>query len=135
MVHSTTAVYDGFKTIQYDFSSNFGAGGAGIYGRDNGAVFWGQVDPGFGHLQYSAGVFSGLQSSGGGTFCTNAQGCGPNQQDSLLYAGRVTFNFFNPEKNPGYYTSGTYYGTAGDILALAVGVNHQQNGAYRFIPS
>ena len=23
--------------------------------------------------------------------------------------------------NPGYYTSGTYYGTAGDILALAVG--------------
>jgi hypothetical protein len=131
------ATYDGFKTPfnSSDFSGNFGAGGAGLYGRDNGMVFWGQVDPGFGHLQYSAGVFSGLQSAGGGTFCGNAQGCGPNQQDSLLYAGRLTFNFFNPEKNPGYYTSGTYYGTAGDILALGVGANHQQNGAGSFLHS
>ena len=131
------AVYDGFKTPfnSADFSGNFGAGGAGLYGRDNGMVYWGQVDPGFGHLQYSAGVFTGLQSAGGRTFCTNTQGCGPNQQDSLLYAGRLTFNFLNPEKNPGYYTSGTYYGTAGDILALAVGVNHQQNGAGSFLHS
>ncbi len=36
-----------------------------------------------------------------------------------MYAGRLTYNFLNPEKNPGYYTSGTYFGTAGDILALA----------------
>jgi hypothetical protein len=120
------AVYDGFKTPfnSADFSGNFGRGGAGMFGRDNGAVYWGQVDPGFGHLQYSAGVFTGLQS--GANF-------GPNQQCSLLYAGRVTYNFLNPEKNPGYYTSGTYYGTAGDILALAVGVNHQQNGAGSFL--
>jgi hypothetical protein len=122
------AVYDGFKTPfnSADFSGNFGRGGAGLYGRDNGAVYWGQVDPGFGHLQYSAGVFTGLQS--GANF-------GPNQQSSLLYAGRVTYNFLSPEKNPGYYTSGTYYGTAGDILALAVGVNHQQNGAGSFLHS
>jgi len=122
------AVYDGFKTPfnSADFSGNFGRGGAGLYGRDNGAVYWGQVDPGFGHLQYSAGVFTGLQS--GANF-------GPNQQGSLLYAGRVTYNFLNPEKNPGYYTSGTYYGKAGDILALAVGVNHQQNGAGSFLHS
>lgn len=122
------AVYDGFKTPfnSADFSGNFGKGGAGVYGRDNGAVYWGQVDPGFGHLQYSAGVFTGLQS--GANF-------GPNQQSSLMYAGRVTYNFLNPEKNPGYYTSGTYYGTAGDILALAVGVNHQQNGAGSFAAS
>jgi hypothetical protein len=131
------AVYDGFKTPfnSADFSGNFGKGGAGLFGRDNGAVFWGQVDPGFGHLQYSVGVFTGLQSGAGGSFCTNAQGCGPNQQDSFLYAGRVTYNFLNPEKNPGYYTSGTYYGTAGDILALAVGVNHQKNGAGSFLHS
>lgn len=119
------AVYDGFKTPfnSADFSGNFGRGGAGLYGRDNGAVYWGQVDPGYGHLQYSVGVFTGLQS--GANF-------GPNQQSSLLYAGRVTYNFLNPEKNPGYYTAGTYYGKAGDILALAVGVNHQQNGAGSF---
>ena len=46
-----------------------------------------------------------------------------------MYAGRLTYNFLNQEKNPCCYTSGTYYGTAGDILALAVGFNHQQNGA------
>lgn len=126
------AVYDGFKTPfnSADFSGNFGKGGAGLYGRDNGAVFWGQVDPGYGHLQYSFGVFTGLQSSGSG--CGGP--CGPNQSGNLLYAGRVTYNLWNPEKNPGYYTSGTYYGKAGDILALAAGFNHQSNGAgsYQF---
>ena len=127
------AVYDGFKTPfnAADFSGNFGKGGAGLYGRDNGAVYWGQVDPGYGHLQYSLGVFTGLQSSGTG--CGGGP-CGPNQSGSLMYAGRVTFNFLNPEKNPGYYTSGTYYGKSGDILALAAGFNHQSNGAgsYRY---
>lgn len=129
------AVYDGFKTPfnSADFSGNFGKGGAGLYARDHGAVFWGEVSPGRGQLQYSLGVFTGLQSSGG----TNCAGgpCGPNQQGSLMYAGRLTYNFFNPEKNPGYYTSGTYYGKAGDILALAVGVNHQKDGAGSFAAS
>ena len=60
------SVFEGFKTPlnSQDFSANFGVGGAGLYGRDNGATFWGQVDPGFGHLQYSVGVFTGLQSRG-----------------------------------------------------------------------
>jgi len=136
------AVYDGFRTPfnQADFSTNFGKGGAGLYGRDNGAVFWGQVDPAFAHVQYSFGVFTGLQSSGSGCNATGnvAVGgttpCGPNQADHLMYAGRLTFNFLNPEKNPGYYTAGTYYGKAGDILALAGGFNHQRKGAgsYQF---
>lgn len=134
------AVYDGFKTPfnSADFSGNFGKGGAGLYSRDNGAVFWGQIDPGYGHLQYSMGVFTGLQSGGNFGGCTagvTAVQCGPNQQGGLMYAGRLTYNFLNPEKNPGYYTSGTYYGKAGDILALAVGVNHQQNGAGSFAAS
>ena len=77
-----------------------------------------------GTLQYSAGVFTGLKS---------AVGAGPNQSDSASWAGRLTYNFLNPEKNPGYYTSGTYYGTAGDILAVAVGVNHQKDGAGTFV--
>jgi len=116
------AMYESFKTPfnAADFGAGFGTGGAGLYGRDNGATFWGQIHPGFGHLQYSLGMYTGLKS---------ASGFGPNQQNSFQYAGRLTFNFFNEEKNPGYYTSNTYYGTAGDILALAVGFNHQQNGA------
>lgn len=119
------ALYDGFKTPfnSADFSGNFGKGGAGLYGRDNGAVFWGEVNPGGKQLQYSLGVYTGLQS---------ASGVGPNQQGSLMYAGRLTYNFLNPEKNPGYYTSGTYYGKAGDILALGVGANHQKDGAGTF---
>ena len=60
------AVFDGFRTPfnQADFSGNFGAGGAGLYGRDNGAVFFGKVHPGGTHLQYVASVFQGLRSGG-----------------------------------------------------------------------
>ncbi len=114
------AVYEGFKTPfnSADFSGNFGTGGAGVYGRDNGAVLWGSILNK--HLSYSAGVFTGLRSSAG---------VGPNAHSTMLYAGRVTYNFFNIEDNPGYYTSGTYYGTAGHILAIAGGINYQASGA------
>lgn len=117
------AVFDGFRTPfnPADFSAGFGAGGAGKYGRDNGAVFFGKVHPGGTHLQYVLSVFQGLRSAG--------PGVGPNQRDSLKYAGRLTLNLLNDESNPGYYTSGTYYGTAGDILAIAVGGEYQNAGA------
>jgi len=118
------ATFEGFKTPfnSADFTNTgFGAGGAGLYGRDNGVVLWGSMLDH--HLSYAASVFTGLRSSGGAT------PSGPNQQGSLLYAGRVTYNFFNKEDNPGYYTSGTYYGTAGHILAIAGGINYQANGA------
>ena len=116
------AVFDGFRTPfnQSDFSGGFGAGGAGLYGRDNGVTFFGKIHPGGTHLQYVGGIFTGLQSSAT---------AGPNQRNSLKYAGRITWNLLNEEKNPGYYTSGTYYGTAGDILALAVGGEYQNAGA------
>ena len=119
------AVFDGFRTPfnPADFSGNFGAGGAGVYGRDNGAVFFGKVHPGGTHLQYVASVFTGLRS---------ASGFGPNQRNSLKYAGRLTWNLLNDESNPGYYTSGTYYGTAGDILAIAVGGEYQNTGSGSF---
>ena len=114
------ATYEGFKTPfnSADFSGNFGVGGAGVYGRDNGAVLWGSILNK--HLSYAASVFTGLRSG---------QNFGPNAQGSMLYAGRVTYNFFNIEDNPGYYTSGTYYGTAGHILAIAGGINYQEDGA------
>ena len=116
------AVYDGFRTPlnPADFSTNFGAGGAGMYGRDNGVTFFGKLHPGGTHLQYAAGVFTGSRSG----FAN-----GPNQRNSLKYAGRLTLNLLNEEKNPGYYTSGTYYGTAGDILAIAVGGEYQNAAA------
>jgi len=119
------SVFDGFRTPfnQSDFSGGFGVGGAGLYGRDNGVTFFGKVHPGGTHLQYVGGVFTGLQSTAG---------AGPNQRNSLKYAGRLTWNLLNEEKNPGYYTSGTYYGTAGDILAIGVGGEYQNAGAGSF---
>ncbi len=121
------AVYDGFRTPlnPADFSTNFGAGGAGMYGRDNGVTFFGKIHPGGTHLQYVAGLFTGTRSG-----LTNAGGPnGPNLRNTLKYAGRLTWNLLNEEKNPGYYTSGTYYGTAGDILAIAVGGEYQNTAA------
>lgn len=47
----------------------------------------------------------------------------------MLFAGRFAFNFLNKEKNPGYYTSSTYFGKAGDILTLAVAGQYQKAGA------
>jgi len=117
------AVFDGFRTPfnQADFSGNFGnQNGAGLYGRDNGVVFFGKVHPGGTHLLYVASVFNGLRSNAA---------FGPNQRDSLKYAGRLQWNLLNDEDNPGYYTSGTYYGTAGDILAIAVSGEYQNAGS------
>jgi len=121
--YSTT--YDAYKTPFYssDFSVDFGSGGAGVYARDHGINIWGNVAP-EGRLQYVFGVFNGLESSAGS---------GPNQDDSAMFAGRIAYNFLNVEKNPGYYTSGTYYGTAGDVLTAAFAFQTQEDGSGSFL--
>jgi hypothetical protein len=116
-------VYDGFRTPfnQSDISGGFGRGGAGAFGRDNGVVFFGKVDPFGTHLLYALSVFTGLQS---------AAGFGPNQRSTLKYAGRLQWNLLADEQanNPGYYTAGGYYGDYGDVLALAVSGEYQNQG-------
>ncbi|MDO8846741.1 MAG: hypothetical protein Q7U98_08265 [Methylicorpusculum sp.] len=87
---------------------------AGSFGRDDGATFWGSAWDG--RIQYALGIFQGLRG-------------GANKDDNLLYAQRLAFNFWEVEKNPGYYTSGTYYGKGGDILTLAVSNQYQEDGA------
>ncbi len=113
--------YDSFKTPFYpsDFSVDFGNGGAGVYGRDQGVNVWGAIAP-KGAFQYVFGVFQGLQSS---------STSGPNQDDNPLFAFRLAYNFLEVEQNPGYYTSGTYYGTGGDILTLGVAFQYQEDGS------
>jgi len=121
------ATFDGFRTPFFpsDFSTNFNnggatapaGGGAGLYGRDNAATLWGKIHPQFGtHLLYAVSVSQGLRG-------------GPNVGSSLMYTGRLQWNLLNDENNPGYYTSGTYYGTAGDIAAIAVSGQHKKDGA------
>jgi len=120
-------VYDGFRTPfnQSDISGGFGTGGAGAFGRDQGVVFFGKVDPVGTHVLYALSVFTGLQSSAG---------AGPNQRSTLKYAGRLQWNLLADEQanNPGYYTAGGYYGDYGDVLALAVSGEYQNQGVGSF---
>jgi hypothetical protein len=73
-------------------------------GRQNGAVYWGQFDK----VKVSAGAFDGESANG---------------DDTLIGAGRVQIDFWDPE--PGYYLNGTYYG---DKNLLAIGVAGQVQG-------
>jgi hypothetical protein len=83
-------------------------GDAGLLGRDDGVTVWGAT----GKFQYAVGLFDGVDG-------------GPNQEDNLLFATRLAYNFLTMESNPGYYTSGTYFGTAGDIFTLALSYQSQ----------
>ncbi|OGW61080.1 MAG: hypothetical protein A2638_02810 [Nitrospirae bacterium RIFCSPHIGHO2_01_FULL_66_17] len=82
-------------------------------GRDDGVALWGQT--GGGRFKYQAGAFEGQGDTA----------TGPNQNDALLFAGRLTLNLWDPE--PGYYNSSTYYG-AKNVLALGL-VAMTQDGA------
>ena len=86
-------------------------GQAGLLGRDEGVTVWGKK----GKFQYAAGLFNGVEG-------------GPNQDDNLLFAGRVAYNFLDMEQNPGYYTSSTYFGKGGDIFTVGLSYQSQADG-------
>jgi hypothetical protein len=115
-----SAVYDmfgagtPFEPSDYNLTIQPGGVSAGSYGRDDGATFWGAAFDK--RLQYAFGFFRGLRG-------------GANADDNILYAQRVAYNFWDVEKNPGYYTSGTYYGKGGDILTVGVSNQYQRHGA------
>lgn len=88
---------------------------AAFDGRDDGATVWGKLFDK--RLVYSVGVFNGHDRVPGAA----------NQDGNMLYAGRVAYNFLDPEPNPAYYESSTYYGTA-DILTLAFALQYQHDG-------
>ncbi|HBP88636.1 MAG TPA: hypothetical protein DD706_13160, partial [Nitrospiraceae bacterium] len=79
-------VYNFTQTPFYtaDFSGSIGQGGR--FGRDDGVNIWGALTPDR-RLTYVLGVFQGHRG-------------GSNQSDSLLYAGRISYNFLNIEQNP-----------------------------------
>ncbi len=99
------------------YTQDFGnfRGQSGQFGRDEGVNLWGAATSNK-RLSYLGGVFKGLAGRS-------------NQEDNLLWAARVTYNFLELEKNPGYYTSSTYFGKGGDILALAYVIQYQDDGA------
>jgi len=80
-------------------------------GRDDGVSINGQWNGG--QMKYALGAFEGKDTSANGN-------------DSLLYAGRFTYNFWDPE--PGYYTTSTYYGDK-EVLAVGIVMQAQNDGA------
>jgi hypothetical protein len=103
-----------FEPADYNLTIKSDGTSAGSFGRDDGATFWGAAFDG--RLQYAFGFFRGLRG-------------GANIDDNILYSQRFAYNFWEVEKNPGYYTSGTYYGKGGDILTVAVSNQYQEDGA------
>ena len=103
-----------FEPADFNLTIQNNGTSAGSFGRDDGATIWGAAFDG--RFQYALGFFRGLRG-------------GANADDNILFAQRFAYNFWEVEKNPGYYTSGTYYGKGGDILTLAVANQYQEEGA------
>jgi hypothetical protein len=103
-----------FEPSDYNGTIKSDGTSAGSRGRDDGATIWGAFLGG--RLQYAFGFFRGLRG-------------GANASDNILYGQRVAYNFWDVEKNPGYYTSGTYFGKGGDILTVGLSNQYQQGGA------
>lgn len=93
-----------FPGIVSNFPANFA-------GRDDGAAVWGELFDR--HFKYQGGVFKGTRG-------------GSNKKDNLKYAGRLVYNFLDPE--PGYYNCSTYFGEK-KILALGLSGESQKDGA------
>ncbi len=107
-----------FEPADFNLTIKSDGTSAGSYGRDDGATLWGAALGG--RLQYAVGFFRGLRG-------------GANVNDNILYGQRVAYNFWSVEKNPGYYTSGTYYGKGGDVLTVAISNQYQEKGAGTFL--
>jgi hypothetical protein len=104
-------------------ASRYGYNGGIFRGRDDGVVAWGDIDGG--KMGYSFGVFEGHTFGVGSLTQGQASAAGVNTSDSLMYAGRVQVDFWDPE--PGYYGTGNYLG-AKDILAVGVAARFQKEG-------
>lgn len=101
-----------FFMIPWNYPGNFagppfGAGPAeGFYGRNNGAVLWGDIAGG--KFSYFAGAFDN-----------------GNVATSPLYSGKLRLALWDPE--PGFWGNGSYFGDK-DILSVDVGGQVQKNG-------
>nr|WP_246387208.1 porin [Gluconacetobacter sacchari] len=84
-------------------------------GRDDGMSIWGKLLKD--RFRYVAGVYRGHNWNPG----ASAYGHQP------LFAGRLEYNFLDPEPSPAYYTASTYYGKA-DILAIGLAGQYQADG-------
>jgi len=101
-----------YYIVSYEYPGLVSRYPAIFAGRDDGVMINGEILEEAGRLKYAVGAYKGLTSA-------------PNVDGNLLYAGRLTYNFWDPE--PGYYTTSTYYGDK-DVLALSVVSQYQTDG-------
>lgn len=85
-----------------------------VSGRNDGVTIWGKLFEK--RLTYAFGVYDGHNQIVGAS----------NQSGDPLFAGRIAYNFLDPDPDPAYYTSSTYFGTA-DVLAIGVAAQHQED--------
>ena len=104
-------------------ASRYGYNGGIFRGRDDGVVVWGNAMDG--KLGYSFGAFEGRTFGIGTLTQGQAKAASLNVGDSLMYAGRVQYDFWEAE--PGYYGTGNYLGTK-DILAIGFAARTQKEG-------
>lgn len=104
-------------------ASRYGYNGGIFRGRDDGVVVWGNVADG--KLGYSFGAFEGHTFGIGSLTQSQAKAAGVNADDSLMYAGRLQYDFWDAE--PGYYGTGNFLGNA-DILSIGVAGRYQKDG-------
>jgi len=86
-----------------------------VSGRMDGGTVWGKLFEK--RLTYSFGVYDGHNEIIGAS----------NQYGHPLFAGRLNLNLLDPDPDPAYYTSSTYFGGA-DVLAIGVAAQYQQDG-------
>ena len=104
-------------------ASRYGYNGGIFRGRDDGVVVWGDLAGA--KFNYSFGAFEGRTFGIGSLTQAQARAAGVDTDDSLMYAGRVQANLWDPE--PGYYGTGNYLG-AKDILSIGFAARYQKDG-------
>ena len=88
-------------------------------GRDEGVSVNGSIDGGV--FGYALGVYDGMDTSYSGITDMN----NPNQDDNLLFAGRLQWALWDPE--PGFYTTSSYFGEK-NILTFGAAAQYQSDG-------
>lgn len=104
-------------------ASRYGWSGGRFVARDDGASVWGTVADG--RLGYSIGAFTGRTFGIGSLTKEQARRAGVNASDSLMYAGRLQYDFW--DKAPGYYNIANWLG-AKDTLSFGAAFRYQDKG-------
>jgi hypothetical protein len=104
-------------------ASRYGYNGGIFRGRDDGVTAWGSLAGG--KLGYSVGAYEGHTFGIGALTQGEAGAAGIRASDKPMVAGRLQYDFWDPE--PGYYGTGSYLGSK-DILAIGLAARQQTDG-------